>query len=340
MPEEKTTPNGKKLVYLRGKTPAPHKFETDPTFGYSADELLTVTAPKAPPDFDEFWQQTYAENMAVPVDYEIKEVESWIPGYKISEIYYRSWNNFRTGGYLVVPEEGEINTTVVFGHGYPRPGIERINPELDLPLKNAAILFVHGRGFGLSPHPECPHNDSMLHFTVGIKSKETRIIRGCVAQLWGAASVMLDIYPQTEGNLIYAGGSFGGALGALMLPWEKRYTKAYLNVPAFGNYPLAKTFEGSISAEWLRKSYERIPNLAEILSYYDTAIAASRITCPVVCSPALADPKVPPPTQFAVANALNRESELYVLPAGHYEYEGIAVVKAKLNKYLDEFFNG
>ena len=36
----------------------------------------------------------------------------------------------------------------------------------------------------------------------------------------------------------------------------------------------------------------------------------------------------------------NKESELYILPAGHFEYEGMAEVNATLNEYLDKFFNG
>ena len=72
----------------------------------------------------------------------------------------------------------------------------------------------------------------MVH---GIRSKETYILRGVITDQWMAASVMLDMFPDTADNLNYRGSSMGGGMGALLLPWDPRFKAAWLDVPTFGS---------------------------------------------------------------------------------------------------------
>lgn len=293
-----------------------HDLPFDPTYGYSADDLARVGAPEAPTGFDEFWQETYEENARIPVRYDRDPVACHDPRYDVSIVRYDSWDGFRTGSWLALPRDGTIQRGVVIGHGYG--GREEPSFELDIP--GTALLFPCARGFHISPHPLCPSNDSFRHVCFGVRSREGYIIRGCVAELWTAASVLLELVPEIEDRLYYFGGSFGGGLGALMLPWERRFRKACLSVPTFGNHPIRLKCPCMGSGEAVRRYHKHHPEIFEVLRYYDAAIAAQRIRIPVLTSPALFDPSVPPPGQFAVCNSLGGPEKRIVLSAGHFEY--------------------
>jgi ABC-type branched-subunit amino acid transport system ATPase component len=79
-------------------------------------------------------------------------------------------------------------------------------------------------------------------------------------------------------------------------------------------------------------------NALENLRLFDAATAASRITVPMLMAPALFDPAVAPPCQFAVTNAPPKFSESFILDAGHFEYPGAADQRDLLRKKIETFF--
>ena len=70
----------------------------------------------------------------------------------------------------------------------------------------------------------------------------------------------------------------------------------------------------------------------------DAANSALDITIPMHCACALSDPMVAPPGQYSIYNSLPGEKELFVLKAGHSEYEGQEQQETELLQELDEFF--
>ena len=167
-------------------------------------------------------------------------------------------------------------------------------PDLNLPIPHAAALFPCLRGQSRSRLPGVPEN-GMEHVLYGIESRETYIHGGCAADLWCAASALLALVPQAGERLDYMGGSFGGGIGALALPWDKRFTAAHLSVPSFGNHPLRLTLPCVGSGESVRKYHQTYPKVTEVLRYFDAATAARRIAIPVLVAAALFDPAVPRP---------------------------------------------
>jgi cephalosporin-C deacetylase len=69
----------------------------------------------------------------------------------------------------------------------------------------------------------------------------------------------------------------------------------------------------------VRRHHDAHPEVEKVLGFFDAAVAASRITAPVYCCPARFDPSVPPPGQWAVANALGGPHEIVSLMAGHFD---------------------
>lgn len=289
-----------------------HPFHFDPTYGYDRAALRAVQPPAALDDFALFWEQTFQETMALALNIKQRPLAMTHKKYKFSYIEYDTLGEWRIGAWLMVPHDGEVTRTAVMGHGYGGRG----EPDTALPLENTAVLFPCAPGFSLSARADTP-DEAMGHVVHGIESRETYILRPCVAMIWSAASVLQTLFPAAE-RLFYLGNSFGGGLGALALAWDGRFERAWLGLPTFGHHPIRLQCECVGSGEAVRRYALVHPEVREVLTYYDAAVAAQLIEMPVLVSPAVFDPAVPPPGQFAVANAL-RNKQLLALDAGHYE---------------------
>lgn len=202
------------------------------------------------------------------------------------------------------------------------------------PPAEVAIQFC-ARGFHRSAHHDLP-DEANRHVLHGITNRATYILRGCVADLWCAASALIELYPAAAHRLHYYGGSFGGGLGALALPWDDRFQKAFLDVPTFGNHPLRVTSPCCGSGEAVRQYYRHHPGVLNVLAYFDAATAARFIKLPVFVAAALADPAVPPPGQFAVYNSLAGPKQLFVRQAAHPD---LPADNARLGPILAAWFD-
>lgn len=311
------------IVHDGAPGPWQHPFPFDPTYGSTRDGLLDITPPgDVPGDFDRFWRTTYAENEALPLRYSLKAVPYPDPTVNAYQVTFTSWGGMSSGAWLLEPAHGGSVIGCVNGHGYGgrddiSPGDWCLNSEGD---RDVVRIFPVARGFNISPHEGVPYNDGGRHVLHGIAHRDSYVLRGCVAEQWTCAHILLDRHPHLAGHLVYSGGSFGGGIGALMLPWCERFVAAHLGVPTFGHHPLRLRCTCQGSGEQVRRHAQLHPEVAGVLAYYDAATAATRIRIPVMASAALFDPAVPPPGQFAVVNGLAGEVHLSILSHGHYDH--------------------
>lgn len=284
----------------------------DPTYGYDLPRLLQVGAPAGPPDFAEFWRRTYDEAMAPPLHLAQRKIPCPEPGIELREVEFDSLDGVRIGAWIALPEDGKFACGVVAGHGYGGRQAAELRPS----GPPAVTISPCARGFDRSAHPQIPgvSDEHVLH---GIASRETYSHRGSAADVWRAASALLELFPEAARRLHYQGGSFGGGIGALALPWDSRFRRAFLDVPSFGNHPLRLTLPCGGSGEAVRRHHRRHPEVVGALAYFDAATAARFVRIPTFVAAALSDPAVPPPGQFAVYNALAGEKALFVRQTGH-----------------------
>ena len=307
------------LRVMRERVEIPHALPVNPTCGYALAGLLEVRAPEdSPRDFEAFWRETYAQARAEEgrLDIARRPASQTLDGVRVSELEFTSWEGARIGAWLVEPPEGHPpRGLLVVGHGYGG----REGPEYGWSREGYAALYPCARGFNRSAHPDFP-SESTTHVLHRLEQRERYVIRGCVAELWHAASVLIRLYPALEEHLFYAGVSFGGGLGALLLPWDRRFKRAHLSVPTFGNHPLRLRWPCTGAGESARKYAEQHPEAAGVLRYYDAATAATFVRIPTLTHAALFDPAVIPPGQFAVANSLRAPgSKLVVIPTAHFD---------------------
>jgi cephalosporin-C deacetylase len=310
-----------------------HNFPFDPSYGYTLESLLQVKAPDGPPDFITFWKERYERALKRSPQAQMQPSQCTHPQFKILDFSYLSTDDFPIHGWLVLPREGQILRGVIVGHGYGG----REQPDFDLRVPETVWLFLCFRGLARSRRPPISDNP-YYHVLHDIDKRHRYILGGCVEDLWLAVSVLLRWFPQLEGQVGYVGISFSGGIGALALPCEERIQRAHLKVPTFGHQPLRLTLLTQGSGEAVRHYYHQHAEVLETLQYYDAATAARYIRKPMQVAAALFDPMVAPPGQFAIHNAL-QQSELWVLPAGHFDYPEKVPQEAQLKAWMNRFFS-
>jgi len=296
----------------------------DGAYGYDLDALLAVRPVPPPDDFADLWRGWYSHARSVPVDPVLSALDP-VEGREVHRVEYTASGGIRLRGWIAMPVGGVApRVGIVHGHGYG--GRDRV--DFSRVPDDAAVIFALARGQGAlnigvgAPLPEDGH---VLH---GIESVDHYVLGRCAVDLWHAASALLD----TVGDLplYYIGESFGGGVGALSVPWDDRFIGATLIVPSFGQYDLRLRMPCEGSGERVRDHVARHPEAREVLRYVDASTAASFLRVPLRAECALWDRHVPPPGQFAVANAARRDAgvevELDVQPAGHAEYPGLSEV--------------
>lgn len=281
---------------------------------YSLSALLTPpTPPHEPDDFDDFWRATFQESGTGPVAWELTRELAPTQTHRISEIRFRSSADEAAAAYVMLPHTlGNAPRGLVVGHGYGG----RTAPDLDRVPGDTAAIFPVAPGTHVgtpSRFPALPDE----HVLAGIGHRDTYSHRFSAADIWRAATVLLEMVPAVAGALDFSGGSFGGGIGALALPWDARFRRAVLDVPSFGDHEVRLTRRCTGSGEAVRQHLQRHPEVRPVLDYFDAAIAARRLRTPVHVTAAVQDPAVDPRGQFAVYHALTGPRRLSVRAAGH-----------------------
>lgn len=275
--------------------------------------LVHRAADEEPADFDDFWRATFREFGVGPVEWERTQQLASTETHHVDEIRFASSAGEQAVAYLMVPHApSDVRRGVVVGHGYGG----RTGPDPDrVPADTAAILPC-----APGTHPGTPSRFPAVpdeHVLAGIAHRDTYSLRFAAADIWRAATILLEIAPAASGALDFHGGSFGGGIGALALPWDSRFRRAALDVPSFGDHGVRLTRRCTGSGEAVRRHLRTHPEVRPVLDYFDAAIAARRLRLPVQVSAAVLDPAVDPRGQFAVYHALNGPRRLGVRANGH-----------------------
>lgn len=314
-----------------------HSYPFDPAYGHSLADLLLLSAPEPPVDFDAFWQVKRDRALSVRPQPELKEAGMLGQKAKVFDLRFGTTDGLSLGGWLVVPADEAPRRGLIWGHGYGG----REGPFEAFPLSDAAVLFPCCRG--ISRSAQRPYSsDPNWHVLHDIDKPARYVLGSCVEDLWVATTVLLELFPSLLGHIGYLGTSFGGGIGALAAACETRWDRVSLDVPSFGDQARRLQLPTLGSGASVRQKAKTVGEKALLatLSYHDAAFAARKVRVPVLCSCALFDPCVAPPGQFAIYNALPESlRELFVRPAGHFEFPGQDVVERSLLRARRRFFS-
>jgi cephalosporin-C deacetylase len=310
-----------------------HNYPFDPSYGYSLEDLLTIPAPAAPSDFVNFWKVRYKKALNHHPHPVLKATGVNHFEYDVYDLNYQSTDNITIGGWVLLPKHQPITQGIVVGHGYGG----REGPDYHLTIPGAALLFPCFRGLSRS-RCSALSEQPQYHVLHDIDKPNSYVIGGCVDDLWMAVSALLLLFPEVSGQVGYMGISFGGGIGALGIPWDRRIQRAHFNVPSFGQQPMRLKLPTCGSAAALQEYALHHGNVFETLHYYDAATAATYGLQPLHVAAALFDPVVAPPGQFAIYNAWAGTKTLFLLDAGHFEYSNQMSQEQALLQELKAFF--
>ena len=181
---------------------------------WSKEELLQIKGDTPVEGFKEFWQKQYADARSWKCNYHV-ENELWAPdNCRIYQIRFTSTDGFSIGMWITRPE---ISTGgVLVAHGYGNPSVPSVTTS---PGRTVAMPSV--RGLGISKCKEISWQ-TYRHAAYGFEDPERYVITGGVRDLWIALTIMIDMFPDTADNIVCKGGSLGGAMGTLSIPWDDR----------------------------------------------------------------------------------------------------------------------
>lgn len=297
-------------------TPPKHDLPFDPTFGHSPSLLRDVALSTPEPEgFDAFWENLYEQAMRIPLGLSCEELESDVRGCRLLKVSYTIFPDYRVGAWVYLPESMPPRLGVVCGHGYGG----REAPEPGLAGADRAVIFPVAPGFHISADDRLPLNDAYAHVVHGIESPETCILGSCAATLWRAVDVLAELCEGLPERVHYRGWSFGGGMGALMLPWEPRFQTAELGQVTFAHHPFRLRHDCVGSAYAVRQRWLTDPAIENTLRYFEAVFSLRRVKIPTVFACACFDPAVPPPGQWAAANAHPGPKRISEYPTGHFD---------------------
>lgn len=310
-----------------------HSYGFDPTHGCGLEKLLQIGAPEEPGDYASFWKTRYAGVLGLHPKAVLRDTGEDRGRWRLCDWSYTSTGGTEIRGWVLLPRVGPVKRGFLIGHGYSG----RTAPDFDLEFEEAALFFPCFRGLGRSWNPYIS-SESRWHVLHDIQSRKRYVLGGCVEDIWVGITAILRLFPELDGHIGYLGTSFGGGVGAMACAWDARISRAYFNVPSFGNHPLRLNLPTIGSAASVQLFVDRCSSACKVLEYYDAAVAARHITIPVLCACALFDPSVAPAGQFSVFNALAGAKELYILTAGHHEYPRQESENGELRQKVYNFF--
>ena len=279
---------------------------------WSREELLQIKGDTPVAGFKEFWQKQYSAAREWKCAYTV-ERELWTPSAdcRIYQIRFTSIDGFSIGMWLARPAVSTGGSLAA--HGYGNPSV----PPLPVsPGRTIAMPCV--RGLGLSQCKEIPWQ-TWEHAAYGFDDPEKYVITAGVRDLWIALTIMIDMFPDTANNILCNGGSLGGGMGAMCIPWDERIHYGELNVPTLGgrillDYPMPPNTPGETRRQKALASSEGM----KIIDFCNGSAAAQFIKVPTIVTPALCDKVVPPPGQFAIANSIPEPyRHLHIREVGH-----------------------
>lgn len=296
----------------------PHSHPFDPAHGHDLAALLAIEPPTPPEGFEAFWRARRARALAIdPVPRLSNPIR--VGDLDVFDCVHTSTDGVEIRGWFLRPAAGPVTRGLVVGHGYGG----RDAPDLAMAIPETALLFPCFRGLGRSSVPGLSA-DPYVHVLHGIEDRDRCVLGGCVDDVWTAVSALLALAPEVAGHVGWSGLSFGGGIGALMLPWEDRVARAELLLPTFGHHALRLRLPMVGSGAAIADYERRHGGVMETLQWYDAAAAARFVARPVLAGLALFDPAVPPPGQFAIFNALPGNKDLVTFDAGHFDYPAAA----------------
>lgn len=307
------------------------------------DPQLIRPTGSLPDDFGRFWSQGLAELLRVDPSPLVEHVPEQDNGgmrrYKVS---LGNIEGSRIYGWLTVPEGEGPFPAVVHIPGAPG-GVNEFHTGARQDYAEAGILVlslnIHGVPIDLPEENYLDyHSRRQLGYAPlsGAEDKYRYYYRRVVLGGIRAVDYLHSRSDVDTSRVAVAGGSQGGGLSLLVTSIDKRVDALILHVPAMCDLFGIDHGRPTGWPHLLRRADS--PDTRHTASYFDGALAAERITCPVVVGVSLLDEACPPTTVYAMYNSLRGPKQIFVHPGVHHPGSFTRERSAELNGRLVQLF--
>jgi len=305
-----------------------------PALDFPLDKLKTYTGSSPlPSGFDAYWDKALKELDAMPMSYELEDVDFSAPGVVCKNLYFTGVGGARIGCKFLRPENvtGTIPAIAMF-HGYAGNSGGWVE-KLPYAYAGYAVLAMDVRGqMGLSLDNHVVEGNTLRgHIIRGLVSldPEKLFYRNVFLDAAQTARVLMNMDFVDEARVGATGGSQGGALAMVCAALEPRVKMNACVHPFLSDYK--RTWEMDLFKDAYEElSYyirnmdprqEKMDEMFETLGYIDIANLAPRIKGETYMFICLMDNICPPSTQFAAYNKVVAKKSCEIYP--NHGHEGL-----------------
>ncbi len=265
-----------------------------------------------PADFERFWRQAAAELVRIPMDprLELVEGDDLPAGARRYRISLAGTGGARVLGWLTFPAgEGPFPAVL----SVPGAGVGATSRETMYARAGLAVLSINVHGIEPDREKEYYKNlsDNVYHtydyFFYGKADPYHYYFRRVIQDCMRAIDYLHSHQDVDTTRLAISGGSQGGFLSLMLTSLDKRIKAAALCVPGMCDH--AGKLHGKHN-EGLLEAGDNPEDVLRTLSYFDAALAASRIEVPILMAVGYIDGTCPPSTVFAAFNNLRGSREM------------------------------
>lgn len=263
--------------------------------GAGADVAKLAPSSPEPSDFDAFWKKQLDALAKVPMNAQVKPLESSNAAFNLYELTLDCVGK-PAKAYLSIPKDAAKKSLPlnIFVYGY---GVSRISPTFS---KDAISISVARHSYELGQSDEYYKEQKKILGKFGLLAKDNADPENCYFKFMILRDIRALQYgktlPEWNGkDIMVQGGSMGGFQSLFIAALDKDVTKCDARVPWMCNL--------NGKAAGYQDSYFR-PEFTRSILYFDSTNAAKRIKCPVVIFARLGDYCCPPSGIMMLYNTL------------------------------------
>jgi cephalosporin-C deacetylase-like acetyl esterase len=333
--------DGKPLKY---KDKADKELVLESAIGAMVAPLEIKAAGEEPKDFDAFWKVCREELNKVPVKAELVKVD--VPAdqqgkFECYDVKVDCAGGMPVSGYLVKPVDAKPKSlpAIVTYHG---AGVRSAGKPFGYANNGAIALDVNAHGIANGQPEEfyknLRENDLKDYSHRNKNDKDKFYFKGMYMRVMRALDYVKSL-PEWDGkNLIFAGGSQGGAQSIVAAALDPQVNLCIAGVPALSEH------SGSLAQPQRQPGWPRLYNannskpddeaIAKTAAYYDNIYFAKRIKAETYISTGFIDTTCVPTGVYAAYNNIPASTKKFIstTPAG-----GHGAPNTLGNKRLPEF---
>ncbi len=286
-----------------------------------------------PVGLDAFWQSTFVEASAIPLDVHVVPARSPLETIATFDVTFAGFGGAPIKAWLHLPRLADAP---------PRPGVVQFqgyNGGRGLAHEHTfwasagyphLVMDTRGQGSGWTtgathdPGPTGPAQAGFL--TRGIESPENHYYRRVFVDAVRAVEVLRARPEVDRGRVVAAGHSQGGGIALAAASLSAHVIAAMPDVPFLCHFRrAAEVATGDPYAEivrYLAAHRDRTAQVFDTLAYFDGAVLGRRSKVPALFSAAMMDATCPPSTVFAAYHAWAGPKEIEVYEFNDHEGGG------------------